>query len=246
MDPIRSVAKEFGLKVVEDACQAHGAEYGGCKAGSLGDYAAFSFYPSKNIGAYGDGGAVVTRSAEEAAKLKMLRNYGQKKRYYHSIKGFNSRLDELQAAILTVKLQYLDAWNARRREIAEYYVRHIKNPEVSTPREMSYGRHVFHLFVIRHQRRDALAGYLKENGVHTVIHYPVPIHLQEAYADLGYSPGSIPVAEDYAKQIVSLPIFPQLRDKEVERVAELVNSFADGHQCLCSAADKAGSASRPA
>lgn len=228
MEPIIDVAKEFDLKVVEDACQAHGALYQGGKAGSFGDYAAFSFYPSKNLGAYGDGGMVLTRDADEAKKLKMLRNYGQEIRYYHRIKGFNSRLDEMQAAILLVKLKYLDRWNARRREIARIYSDNIRNLQIAKPKEMPYGKRVYHLYVIRHPRRTDLQAYLEHEGVQTVVHYPVPIHLQEAYHDLGYGKRSFPVAEKCAEEILSLPIFPQLRDEEIQRVAELINHF-DGN-----------------
>lgn len=225
MDPILEIAGEFDLKVIEDACQAHGSEYKGHKAGSIGDYAAFSFYPSKNLGAYGDGGVIVTKDPSEAQKLRMLRNYGQEKRYYHQIKGFNSRLDELQAAVLTVKLKFLDAWNNRRREIADFYNKNIQNPQVTKPVEMTYGRHVFHLYVVRHPDRDGFQNYLKDKGVHTVIHYPVPIHLQEAYKDLGYQKGSFPVAEKYANEILSLPMFPQLKDDELKTITEIINSF---------------------
>lgn len=227
MDPILDIAKEFELKVIEDACQAHGAEYKGRKVGSLGDYAAFSFYPSKNLGAYGDGGIVLTKSDREAQKLKMLRNYGQEKKYYHKIIGFNSRLDEIQAAILIIKMKYLDKWNNRRREIANYYTKYISNQLISKPSEMPYARHVFHLYVIRHSNREAFCAYLKREGVSTIIHYPVPIHLQEAYKDIGYLQGSFPVAEKIAKEIVSLPIFPQLKDEEVKRIVELINSYEE-------------------
>jgi len=225
IDDILDVANEFALQVIEDACQAHGAEYKGRKVGSFGDYAAFSFYPSKNLGAYGDGGIIVTRDSAEAKKLKMLRNYGQETRYHHKIKGFNSRLDELQAKILMVKLQYLDEWNARRREIADFYSNNIENPLVSKPHEMAYGKHVFHLYPIRHPERDALRRYLKRNGVNTMIHYPVPIHLQKAYSYLGYSKGSFPIAETFAKETLSLPIFPQLRHDEINTVVNLINEY---------------------
>jgi dTDP-4-amino-4,6-dideoxygalactose transaminase len=227
MEPILEVGKEFDLKVIEDACQAHGAMYRGRKVGSFGDYAAFSFYPSKNLGAYGDGGMVLTKDPGEAKKLKMLRNYGQEKRYYHAIKGFNSRLDELQAAILLAKMKYLDAWNARRREIADFYSENICNPTIVKPKEMSYGKHVFHLYVVRHNRRANLQASLEQGGVQTVIHYPVPIHLQEAYRDLGHGNGNFPVAEKCAEEILSLPIFPQLRNEEVRMVVELVNGYND-------------------
>lgn len=225
MDTILEVAAEFDLKVIEDACQAHGAEYKGHKVGSLGDYAAFSFYPSKNLGAYGDGGIVLTKDSAEAQKLKMLRNYGQERRYYHTIKGFNSRLDEMQAAILLAKLKYLDTWNRRRMEMADFYTENIKNPSVTKPAEMAYGRHVFHLYVIRHPHRDALRSCLEEKGISTVIHYPVPIHLQEAYKDLGYKAGSFPVAEKCASEVVSIPMFPQLKDEELEAIVEAINNF---------------------
>ena len=155
----------------------------------------------------------------------MLRNYGQEKRHDYKLKGFNSRLDELQAAILWVKLKYLDAWNNRRREVADLYTKHIDNPHVIKPHEIPYGRHVFHLYVIRHPKRDLLQRYLEERGVQTAIHYPVPIHLQEAYQDLGYPAGSFPVAEKFAKEIVSLPMFPQLKEEEIVAVAKWINHF---------------------
>ena len=226
MEPVLAIAREFNLTVIEDACQAHGAEYKGKRVGSFGDYACFSFYPSKNLGAYGDGGMITTKTPEQAHTLKMLRNYGQEKRYYHTIKGFNSRLDELQAAILLTKMKYLDTWNTRRRDIADFYNQNIKNKAITKPVEVSYGKHVFHLYVIRHPERNRLQAYLQNNDVQTVIHYPLPIHLQEAYKDLGYSQGDFPVAEKVAEEILSLPIFPQLRDKEAETVAELINSFS--------------------
>ncbi len=226
MEPVLAIAREFNLTVIEDACQAHGAEYKGKRVGSFGDYACFSFYPSKNLGAYGDGGMITTKTPEQAHTLKMLRNYGQEKRYYHTIKGFNSRLDELQAAILLTKIKYLDTWNTRRRDIADFYNQNIKNKAITKPVEVSYGKHVFHLYVIRHPERDRLQAYLQNNDVQTVIHYPLSIHLQEAYKDLGYSQGDFPVAEKVAEEILSLPIFPQLRDKEAETVAELINSFS--------------------
>lgn len=225
MDLIIGVAREFGLKVIEDACHAHGAEYKGCKVGSLGDYAAFSFYPSKNLGAYGDGGIILTKDADEAQKLRMLRNYGQEKRYYHKIIGFNSRLDDLQAAILTVKIKYLDKWNNRRRQIADIYTSSITNSAIVKPVEMPYNRHVFHLYVIRHPQRDSLQSYLESNGVKTVIHYPIPIHLQQAYSFLGLVEGCFPVAEKLAKEILSLPIFPQLENAEVQKIAQLINEY---------------------
>ncbi len=225
MDSVLEIAREFDLKVIEDACQAHGAEYRGRKAGAMGDYSAFSFYPSKNLGAYGDGGVVLTRDQAEAGRLKMLRNYGQERRYYHKIKGFNSRLDEMQAAILRVKLTRLNEWNSRRRKIAGAYGNGIRNPRVVKPAEMSYGSHAFHLYVIRHPERDKLQGHLEERGIKTMIHYPVPVHLQEAYKDTGYPAGSFPVSEKLAREILSLPMFPQLTDEEVSAISEEVNCF---------------------
>lgn len=226
MDPILAVAREYDLVVVEDACQAHGAQYRGQMSGTLGDFAAFSFYPSKNLGCYGDGGAVVTRDAASAERLRMLRNYGQTQRYTHQIKGFNSRLDEIQAAVLSAKLPLLDAYNLRRAAIAETYTRLIQSGAVITPVAQPYGRHAWHLFVVRHHDRDGLMARLESAGVATLIHYPIPIHLQRAYADLGLSKGALPVAERLAQEILSLPMFPQLTDDEVELVASRVNSVA--------------------
>ncbi len=225
MDLILEVAKEFDLTVIEDACQAHGAEYKGKKVGTLGRFAAFSFYPSKNLGCYGDGGMVVAQNPEDAENLKMLRNYGQKRRYYHDIKGVNSRLDEMQAAILLVKLKYLDDWNRRRSEISQLYDRMITNPAVTKPVVMDYGVHVHHLYAIRHPDRDALIEHLAKNGVGSLIHYPVPIHMQAAYKDLGVPQGTYPVAEAAASEILSLPMFPQLTNEEIEIVCTHINSF---------------------
>lgn len=225
MDLILAVARERGLKVVEDACQAHGAEYKGRKVGTLGDIACFSFYPSKNLGAYGDGGIITTDDALLAERCRLLRNYGQRVRYYHSVKGFNSRLDELQAAILRVKLRKLDAWNEARRQKALLYRRLLEGSGVIAPVEMSYGRHVYHLFVIRSRHRDDLQRFLADHGVSTVIHYPVPVHLQEAYQDLGYEPGDFPVAEAYAREIVSLPMYPELPEESISTVAALIQEY---------------------
>jgi len=226
MDPIVDVARDYGLTVVEDAAQAHGAGYRGRKAGTLGDLAAFSFYPSKNLGCYGDGGAVTTPSAAVADRVKMLRNYGQQRRYYHEFKGINSRLDEIQAAILVAKLSHLDGWNRRRREIADMYWRQIVDGAVVKPVEMEYAFHVRHLFPVRHRERDRLAAHLGDCGVATAQHYPVCVHLQRAYEELGLAHGAYPVAEAAASQVLSLPVFPQLDDAEVAYVSECVNAFA--------------------
>jgi len=225
MGRILEIARKYNLKVIEDACQAHGAEYNTKKAGVLGDLGCFSFYPSKNLGAYGDGGMVITDNPELAERLRMLRNGGQEKRYYHKIKGFNSRLDEIQAAILRVKLKHLNEWNERRRRNAELYNRLITNKEVIKPVEATYGKHIYHLYVIRHPERDKLRGYLAENEIGTQIHYPIPIHLQEAYRDLGLKKGSCQVTERYADEILSLPVYPELTREEIQTVSQIINKF---------------------
>lgn len=222
MDPLLKIAKKHNLKVIEDACQAHGALYKGKKVGSFGDAACFSFYPTKNLGAYGDGGMVVTNDSEIAEKVKLLRNYGQKKRYEHFLRGFNSRLDELQAAILRVKLKHLDEWIERRRSLANKYNELLKKGDVKTPVEKEYARACYHLYVIRSEKRDELQRHLQGQGVLTNIHYPIPIYLQEAYRYLGIRKGACPVAEKYARQILSLPLYPQLSVKAVEKVAKLI------------------------
>ena len=223
MEPILKVAAEHGLKVIEDACQAHGAEYRGKKAGSIGLMGCFSFYPSKNLGAYGDGGIIVTDDSEVAQRLTRLRNYGQSDRYNSVIEGFNSRLDEVQAAVLSVKLRHLERWIERRRELSALYGRLLSG--AVTPVEADYSRHAYHLYVVRHRKRDSLMEYLKERGVATLIHYPIPIHLQEAYAWMKLPKGSLPETERAAGEILSLPIYPELTEEQVERVAELINSF---------------------
>ena len=225
MDPIIELAKKYGLKVIEDACQAHGAEYKGRKVGSSGDAGCFSFYPTKNLGGYGDGGMVVTNTRELRDRLIMLRNYGQKKRYYHSIKGINSRLDELQAAVLLIKLKYLDRWNNSRREKAEQYNGTIKNDSIIKPFQAEYAGHVYHLYVVRCRERDKLIHFLSSNQIGTLIHYPVPVHLQEAYKDLNLTRGMYPVAEKYADEILSIPLFPELKDEEIEYTCNTIDSF---------------------
>lgn len=225
MDSILEVANRHGVAVIEDAAQAHGATFKGRKAGTIGLAGCFSFYPSKNLGAFGDGGAVVTDDAEIAARLRRLRNYGEERRYLHTTKGINSRLDEIQAAILRAKLHYLDRWNERRCQIAEIYNRDIYNNLIAKPEEMEYGHSNYHLYVIRCSRRDELQQHMSERGVTTLIHYPVPIHLQPAYSDLGKVTGHYPVAELCANEVLSLPIFPELTDEETLYVASCANSF---------------------
>lgn len=224
MRPILKIAKKYNLKVIEDACQAHGAEYHGTKVGVIGDLGCFSFYPSKNLGAYGDGGMVVTKNPELADRVWMLRNYGQRKRYYHDIKGFNSRLDELQAAFLRKKLKHLNQWNERRRQLAQIYNDNLGKAVVK-PIEKDYAFHIYHLYVIRCKRRDELQKYLTYNGIQTLIHYPVPVHLQHAYLDLNIKPGCLPITEKYAAEILSLPMYPELKDDEIFYVADKINEF---------------------
>jgi dTDP-4-amino-4,6-dideoxygalactose transaminase len=219
MDPILAIARERGLRVIEDAAQAHGARYQGRRVGTLGDLGCFSFYPSKNLGAYGDGGMVVTNDPLLAERVRMLRNGGQKTRYDHQLLGLNSRLDELQAAILRVKLPYLDTWNQQRRHIAALYTAQLGDASVETPLELPQVEHAYHLYVIRCAQRDALQKHLADCGVETAIHYPLPIHLQGAYRGLGFGPGSFPIAERCAGQVLSLPIYPELTDAKVRQVA---------------------------
>jgi dTDP-4-amino-4,6-dideoxygalactose transaminase len=225
MEPVLEIAGEKGLVVIEDACQAHGARYNGKRVGSLGHAAAFSFYPGKNLGAYGDGGLVVTNDEQTADSLRMLRNYGQRQKYHHLLQGFNRRLDTLQAAVLRVKLPYLDGWNSARRRHAAQYNELLESAGVGLPFEPGYSESVYHLYVIRVADRDGLAAHLKERGVSAGIHYPVPIHLQPAYSELGYSAGSFPVSEQAAHEILSLPMYAELTEGQIEHVAEAVREF---------------------
>ena len=219
MDPILEIAKRHGIPVVEDACQAHGAEYKGRRAGTMGDLGCFSFYPGKNLGALGEAGGVVTQDAALAAKVRTLREHGQEKRYYHSMIGWNGRMDGLQAAALRIKLRNLDKGNAARRANAALYSRLLADvPGVITPAVASYGVPVFHLYVIRVKNRDGVLAKLNERGIGCAIHYPIPVHLQQAYAHLGLGPGTTPVAERCANEILSLPMFPELTASQVETV----------------------------
>lgn len=226
MDAINEIAARYGIKVIEDAAQAHGAEYKGRKVGTLSNAAGFSFYPGKNLGALGDGGCVVTNDGELADKVRALGNYGSDYKYHHIYQGNNSRLDELQAAFLRVKLPYLDKWNEERRRIAGKYFAGINNPDIILPLhpDEKYG-HVYHVFVIRNDRRDELEAYLKENGIGTVKHYPVPIHMQMAYENIGISEGELPVAEEISRTVLSLPMYYGMTDEEVDYVIERLNLF---------------------
>ncbi len=223
LEPILELARARGIRVLEDCAQAHGATYRGRQVGTWGDIAGYSFYPTKNLGAYGDGGAILTNSAELAERVRLLRQYGWKERYSSSIKGLNSRLDEMQAAILSVKLKHLDAWIAARRERAALYNERLNT--VTRPAEMPYGRHVYHLYVVQTPRRDKLAARLNARGIGTAIQYPTPIHLQPAYANLGYRAGDLPVSERLAREILSLPLYPELPLQDVHSVADAVNEI---------------------
>lgn len=224
LGPLLSLAERYGLMVVEDAAQAHGTTYKGRRL-PQGDVGCFSFYPTKNLGAYGDGGMVITDDAQIAEKVRLLREYGWEKRDISSIKGLNSRLDELQAAILRAKLRHLDEGNEARRRWASLYDELLADSEVVRPQESPYGEHIYHLYVVRSQQRDELQRFLGEKGITTLIHYPVPIHLMEAYRDLGYGPGSFPQAEEHCRQVLSLPLYPEITEQEVEMVADSIVEF---------------------
>ncbi|NJP06012.1 MAG: DegT/DnrJ/EryC1/StrS family aminotransferase [Chloroflexaceae bacterium] len=226
MDPILELAQKHNLIVLEDAAQAHGARYKGKRTGTFGHAAAFSFYPAKNLGACGDGGMVVTNDPQIADSVQMLRNYGQRKKYYHELQGFNRRLDTLQAAILSVKLRHLDDWNAARRRHATLYNTLLADVEpVVTPTVADYAEHVWHLYVVRVPDRTSFMQYLGEHQIATGIHYPVPVHRQQAYENLGYAPGSLPISEEYADHIVSLPMFPELTSESVHYVVDTIKAF---------------------
>jgi len=225
MDPILEIAKRHGLAVIEDACQAHGAQYKGKRVGAIGRAGAFSFYPSKNLGAYGDAGLMVTDDEWLAGEVRVLRNYGQRQKYHHLIRGYNQRMDTLQAAVLRVKLGYLDAWLRARREHAQRYSQRLAAAPVITPGEPGFARSVYHLYVIRVERRDELAAWLRKRGIETGIHYPIPIHLQPAHGDLDYGKGSFPVSESHADQILSLPMYAELSDDAIDAVATAIEEF---------------------
>lgn len=226
MDPIMDIAERHGLKVIEDAAQAHGARYKGRRTGSLGDAAGFSFYPGKNLGALGDGGAVVTNDDDLADRLRVLRNYGSRVKYHNEVKGFNSRLDELQAAFLREKLAVLDDWNGRRGVVAKQYLASLADSGLVLPYVPEWADPAWHLFVIRSSDRDALQKSLAEEGVGTMIHYPIPPHLQKAYAELGLQRGSLPVAESIHESVLSLPMGPTLSSNDVESVVGAIGRAA--------------------
>lgn len=226
MDPIMEIAERRGLWVIEDAAQAHGAENKGRKTGSIGHVSCFSFYPSKNLGAFGDGGMLVTNDEELANKARMLRAYGCRGKYHYEVVGYNSRLDELQAAILRVKLKRLDFWNEKRRKHAKFYNQLLfKVPSIVTPTEDTDKKHVYHLYVIRGKDRDRLRDFLTSKGIATGVHYPVPIHLSEAYKHLGYNNSDLQFTQKYAGQVLSLPMFPELTEDEINYVCTYIRRF---------------------
>ena len=230
MDPILEIARRHRRVVIEDAAQAHGARYKGRPVGSLGDLACFSFYPGKNLGAYGEGGIVVTNNPEYATTIRSLRSWGESKRYYHDLRGFNYRMEGIQGAILRVKLRHLEAWTEARRRNADLYTARLKDIAVGIPEEMPYSRHVRHVYAIRVADRDALAQNLAAAGVQTGIHYPIPVHLQKAYQDLRYGRGDFPISETVASEVLSLPLFPELTESQIDEVCRTLQDLVGPHQ----------------
>jgi dTDP-4-amino-4,6-dideoxygalactose transaminase len=222
MEPILDIARRYGLVVIEDAAQAHGAEYKGRRVGSIGDLACFSFYPGKNLGAYGEGGIVTTNSSDYASAIRMLRDWGQEHKYRHSIKGYNYRMDGLQGAILRVKLRHLEAWTEARRKNAARYNELLSGDGIQIAHEMEYRRHVYHIYAIRAPHRDSLYQSLSARGIQTGIHYPIPVHLQEAHADLGYRSGDFPRSEQAAAEVLSLPMFAELTAEQQQQIARAI------------------------
>jgi dTDP-4-amino-4,6-dideoxygalactose transaminase len=228
MDEIKKIAKENNLLVLEDACQAHGAEYKGKKAGALGDIAAFSFYPSKNLGAYGQGGMILTGKPEIAEKIRILIDHGQKERNHHVVEGWNFKMDGFQAAILNVKLGYLDDWNEDRRQNVKYYTELLSGVDkIVLPKELPDRKHIYHVFAARVKDRPGFMEFMKKEGVGTSIHYPLPLHLQPAYQHLGFEAGIFPVAEQAANEVVSLPMFPELTKQEIEYTCNKIREWAN-------------------
>lgn len=224
MDPIMQIARRHGLIVIEDAAQAHGAKYKGRTVGSMGEMACFSFYPGKNLGAYGEGGAVTTSNPEYARTVRMLRDWGQERKYHHLLRGYNYRMEGFQGAILRVKLRHLEQWTEARRAVVRQYNELLADCDLETPAEMPWARHVYHVYTVQSKERDRLHATLSDVGIQTGIHYPVPVHLQPAYADLGYGPGAFPQAEAVARQVLSLPLYPELSSQAVAQVAEAVKT----------------------
>lgn len=225
MDKIVELAEKYNLKIVEDCAQSHGAKYGDKTTGAIGDIGCFSFYPTKNLGCFGDGGAICTNNEEIAQQFKIYRNYGSSKKYHNDVVGVNSRLDELQAGLLRVKLSHLDKLTQERIEISNYYSKHISNSLIEKPEIEEKATTVWHQYVIRCEKRDELEKYLLQRGIHTMIHYPIPPHLAKAYEYLNISPGTLPVTEMYANQVLSLPLFNGMKKEEMRYVVDAINSF---------------------
>jgi dTDP-4-amino-4,6-dideoxygalactose transaminase len=228
MDPILQIAKRHGLVVIEDACQAHGAEYKGRRAGSMGNMGCFSFYPGKNLGAYGEAGMVVTDNPEYARTIRMLRDWGAEKKYHHVLKGYNFRMEGIQGAVLRVKLRYLEGWTEGRRTAAAHYDRFMAGSSAATPKAVPHNRHVYHIYALRTSHRQAWQEALLAQGVQTGIHYPTPVHLLPAFADLGYHAGQFPHSEQAANEVLSLPMFPELTEGQCEEVARAIKNVASG------------------
>jgi dTDP-4-amino-4,6-dideoxygalactose transaminase len=228
MDPILEIAHNYNIAVIEDACQAHGALYKNAKAGSLGAAGCFSFYPGKNLGAFGEAGAVITQDEKIATKIRMIRDHGQQKKYFHTMEGYNGRLDAIQACVLRTKLMKLSNWNQARRENAAYYDELLSDiPGVTIPVEADFASSVYHLYVILADDRDGLKKFLGDKGIATGLHYPLPLHLQKAYAHLGYKEGSFPVTEAVATRLLSLPMYPELKKEQIEYVAQSIKEYMD-------------------
>ncbi|WP_339060560.1 DegT/DnrJ/EryC1/StrS family aminotransferase [Tepidibacillus marianensis] len=228
MDPIREIAQKHHLLIIEDAAQAIGAEYKGERVGELGDMACFSFFPTKNLGAYGDAGMIVTNNEELAEKIRVIRVHGSKPKYYHHVLGYNSRLDEMQAAILNVKFPHLNEWSELRRKNAAFYSQLLADiDEVITPYEVENSYHIYHQYTIRVKERDQLQAYLKEQGVQTMIYYPMPLHVQPVFSDLGYKEGDFPESEQAAKEALSLPMFPELKKEQQEYIVDKIRDFIE-------------------
>ena len=222
LDPLLEIARRHGLVVIEDAAQAHGAEYKGRRAGSIGDMGCFSFYPGKNLGACGEGGMVVTNNEEFAQRIRMLRDWGQERKYHHTLKGFNYRMEGIQGAVLRVKLRHLDAWTEGRRRNAAHYNALLADSGITIPVEAPYARHVYHVYAVRIPNRDAVQAALQTREIQTGIHYPIPVHLQQAYREFGFGPGDLPVTEKASAELLSLPMFPELEPGQVEEVCQVI------------------------
>ena len=245
--PILAIARKHGLYVIEDASQAHGALYQGQPAGSLGDVGCFSFYPGKNLGAYGEAGGVVTNNTDLTRYIQMMKDHGQSTKYYHDIVGWNDRMDGLQGAVLSVKLKYIDQWNEQRRQHAQAYTNLLSDvPGIILPRTAEYGTHVFHIYAIRVNQRDQVKAEMEKRGVHCGIHYPLPLHLQKAYADLGYVQGDFPVTERCAESYLSLPMYPELTHEQIHHVARVLKQSLAAVEGLVIEGDGHASPAAPA